>query len=162
MKNMPGQGRKPKSRAMRVLSGQLPITKDAVSELSEPFIPPAIPEHMNERERVVWTETIRLLQPMRVLKSVDSAILGAYCASYVRWQDAEKAIQDSGGQLCSYGEKGGVSVHPLVTISRDAKKDMVLYATQLAMTPAARLKMVSSASKVIEKNPFMELKSQKK
>ncbi len=162
MKNMPGQGRKPKSRAMRVLSGQLPITKEAVAEINEPFVAPEIPGHMNERERVVWAETIRLLQPMKILKNVDAAVLGAYCSSYVRWQDVEKAIQEAGGELCSYSEKGGVSIHPLVTISRDAKKDMVSYATHLAMTPAARLKMVSGVSRVVEKNPFMALKAQRK
>lgn len=166
MKNMPGQGRKPKSRALRVLSGQLPITKEAVAEINETFVPPAIPPHLNERERVVWDETLRLLQPLRVLKNIDSAVLGAYCASYVRWQDAECEIRKEPSVLsglCLFGKDGNVhSIHPLVIISRDAKKDMVAYASQLAMTPAARLKMVSGVSKVVEKNPFMALKAQRK
>jgi len=120
---------------------------------------------MNERERSVWDETLQLLEPLKVLKNVDSAVLGAYCASFVRWQDAEKEIQARGSilnGLCSYGAQGGMSVHPLVTISRDAKKDMVAYAAQLAMTPAARLKMITGVSKAVKKNPFMALKDRKK
>ena len=166
MANMPGQGRKPKSRAMRVLSGQLPLTKDVVKELTEPFVAPDIPSHLNERERVIWQDTLQLLQPLRVLKSVDIAVLGAYCTSFARWQDAEREIQASEtikDGLCVIGKNGTAkSINPLVIISREAQKDMVYFASQLAMTPAARLKMVSGVSKVVEKNPFMTLRAQKK
>jgi len=160
------RGPLPKNRALKVLSGKLPITKEAIAELNEPFVPPAIPEHLSKRERAVWNETIRLLQPLKVLKNIDAAVLGAYCSSYVRWQDAEQEIQSSGSVLsglCLFGKDGNVqSINPLVLISRDAKKDMVFYATHLAMTPSARLKMVSGISKVVEKNPFMAIKAMKK
>jgi phage terminase small subunit len=49
----------------------------------------------------------------------------------------------------------------LVTISRDAQRDMVFYAAQLGMTPASRIKMLSDVGKVIPKNPFLHIKSMK-
>ena len=157
------RGPAPKNPALKVLSGKAPITKAALAEINEPFQPPAIPEHMNDRERVVWNQTLELLRPLRVLKNVDAAVLGAYCASFVRWQDAENEMEKLGSGLCLTGLAGEVkSIHPLVIISRDAKKDMVFYAAQLAMTPAARLKMISGVSKVREKNPFADLKDRKK
>ena len=165
MKNMPGQGRKPKSRVLRVLSGQLPLTKDALVEINEPFSPPVVPSHFSARERAVWDETIKLLKPMKVLKNTDTAVLGAYCSAYVRWQDAETEIQKTKTKKSRFlvaDQDGKSGVNPLLRLSREAQKDMLNYATMLSMTPAARLKMVAAKGKEEEvKNPFEKLKEEK-
>ncbi len=158
------RGPMPKSKALQILHGTAPLTAEVIDEISEEFIPPDMPAHFRKKEAKAWNTTIELLRPMMALKKIDIAVLGAYCSAFVRWQDAEKEIckdRDFHGGLCVLGE-GGLKVNPLVTISRDAQRDMVFYAAQLGMTPASRVKMISGAGKLIEKNPFVKLKAMKK
>ena len=159
------RGPMPKSKALQILHGTAPLRAEVIKELKEEFSAPQMPGHFNKREIEAWNTTIKLLQPMMALREIDGAVLGAYCSAFVRWQDAEKEIckgKSPHGGLCIYGEGGSLKVHPLVTISRDAQRDMVFYAAQLGMTPASRIKMVSGVSGIIEKNPFVKLKAMKK
>ncbi len=154
------RGPMPKNKALQALHGTAPLTTEIVEELNEEFIAPEMPSHFTKKETEVWNKTIELLKPMKVLREKDVAVLGAYCSAFIRWQQSEKAIRKEKkwhGGLCTLGE-GGLKVNPLVTISRDAQRDMVFYAAQLGMTPASRIKMASGASNIIEKNPFVKLK----
>jgi P27 family predicted phage terminase small subunit len=159
------RGPLPKSKALQILHGTAPLTAEVMDDLNEEFISPDMPGHFTKEEAAAWNKTIELLRPITKLKKIDVAVLGAYCSAFVRWQSAEKEIYKSNspnGGLCIYGEGGTLKVHPLVTISRDAQRDMVFYAAQLGMTPASRIKMVSGPGKIIEKNPFVKLKALKK
>src|SRR5574343_604910 len=159
------RGPLPKNKALQVLHGTAPLTTEIFGELKEEFIPPPMPGHFSEREIEAWNKTIELLRPGMALRKIDGAVLGAYCSAFVRWQDAEKQIQKARSikdGLCILDKKGKPrSISPLIIISRDAQRDMVFYAAQLGMTPASRIKMVSGASKIIEKNPFVKIKAMK-
>lgn len=160
------RGPQPKNRALRVLHGTEPMTKDMAEELKEQFIAPIMPDHFSEKEVEAWNRTVELIRPMMALRKVDGAVLGAYCSAFVRWQDSERQIQRAKSikeGLCVLDRKGkpkGIS--PLVLISRDAQRDMVFYAAQLGMTPASRIKMVSGVQKIIEQNPFLKIKAMNK
>ncbi len=159
------RGPLPKSKSLQALHGTAPLTAEVLEDLNEEFISPDMPGHFTRAEAEAWDKTIELLRPITKLKKIDIGVLGAYCSAFVRWQSAEKEIHKSKSPnhgLCIYGEGGTLKVHPLVTISRDAQRDMVFYAAQLGMTPASRVKMVSGVGKIIEKNPFVKLKSMKK
>jgi P27 family predicted phage terminase small subunit len=149
----------PKSKALQMLHGTMPLKAEVVDELKEEFTPPEKPKHFEKKESEAWDKTVELLRPMMTLRKVDIAVLGAYCSAFVRWQKAEEEL--SGKNLCVNGMEGP-KVNPLVTISRDAQRDMVFYAAQLGMTPASRIKMATGATRVIEKNPWVKLKSLKK
>ncbi len=157
------RGPLPKNHALKVLSGTVPMTKELIQEINAPFDFPTAPEHFNTRERRAWVDTINLLKPLKLLSRVDVAIMGAYCCAFVRWQDAEKEIQNMQSiktGLCTTTKTGKIiGINPLITISRAAQQDMVAYAVQLGMSPSARLKMVVSVGKIIEDNPFSKLKS---
>lgn len=159
------RGPLPKSRALQVLHGTAPLEVEVLEDLQEEFVSPDMPEHFNKEEAGAWDKTIELLRLVTKLKKIDVAVLGAYCSAFVRWQNAEKEIHKSKSPnrgMCIYGEGGTLKVHPLVTISRDAQRDMVFYAAQLGMTPASRMKMVLGPGKLIEKNPFVKLKAMKR
>jgi P27 family predicted phage terminase small subunit len=158
------RGPMPKGKALQILHGTEPLTAEVLDEFSKEFIPPDMPVHFRKKETEVWNMTIKLLKPMMTLQKIDVAVLGAYCSAFIRWQDAEKEIcknKSFHSGLCILGE-GGLKVNPLVTISRDAQRDMVFYAAQLGMTPASRMKMVSGVGKLIEKNPFVKLRTMRK
>ena len=160
------RGPLPKNRALKVLSGKAPLMKEEVEILNEIVTDPLPPKHLSKREIEIWDMTLKLLKPLRIIKEADSAVIGAYCSTYARWESAEREINLSETKLaglCVLNDDGNPrGINPLVLISRDSQKDMVFYAAQLGMTPAARMKMVSGVAKVVEKNPFMKIKEMKK
>ncbi len=132
------------------------------------FTPPERPAHFNKTECEVWDKTVEILRlSMAPLREIDGAVLGAYVSTFVRWQVAEREIQKASvgclkRGLCSLDSSGKPrAISPLVTISRDAQRDMVYYAAQLGMTPASRIRIISGAMGAIEKNPFAKLKDRK-
>jgi P27 family predicted phage terminase small subunit len=161
---MGARGPIPKNKALKMLSGKLPITKEAAEELNKDFSLPRCPKHFGTDERKVWRMTIKLLKDSRILEEKDQAILSAYCYSVVKWRQAEKELkaleEKSVSQMfLSDGATAGTKVtNPLLTISRRYAADMVTYAAQLGMTPAARLR-VQVAGPVKKDNPFKRLKA---
>lgn len=136
------------------------IPSDASSE--DVFInrePPIAPEHFSKEEKNIWIETVIMLRPLNLLEKIDRGVLAAYCCSYMRWVNAEKQIQKVregiNGGLRSLVD--GRSPHALITVSRNAQQDMVGFAFQLGMTPAARIK-IQSPKKFDSPNPFNKLK----
>jgi P27 family predicted phage terminase small subunit len=161
------EGPIPKKKALKVLSGKLPLKKEHLQELHvEDFAPPELPEYLTPDEKEVWLRTVELLRPLRILEKIDGAVLCAYCCSYVRWQKAEKEIRKESSKsakagLVSLGANGGYVINPLVNISRRCQADMVAYAAQLGMTPAARMRVQMDKPKPAD-NPFERLKNEKR
>lgn len=156
------RGPVPKKNFLKAMSGNLPMTKDNMADtMINIFTPPDAPEHLSPEEKMIWDRTLELLRPLKHLEVIDGAILGAYCCSYVRWCDAEKELRKAANKqkkgLVTIGANGTWVTNPLVNISRRAQADMVTFAAQLGMTPAARLRVViQKPSK--EENPFENIK----
>lgn len=161
------RGPVPKKTFLKVLSGNLSLQKKLMEDgQTQQFNPPPVPKNLSAEEKNIWDQTVELLKPLKHLENIDGAILAAYCCSYVRWAAAEKEIQKSSKKsaifgLLATGANGGAVINPLVNISRRAQADMVTYAAQLGMTPAARLRiqMVKDEPK---ENPFQKLKNDNK
>lgn len=153
------RGPLPKDKSLKVLSGKAPITKENLAHLTD-FTPPACPRDFTPTERKFWKETVAQLEPLRVLEQIDLGVLAAYCGSYVRWREAEKQLKKA-RSLVAVGAGGGLMIHPLVTLCQRERKDMVAYATQLGMTPAARMRVQVVPEKPAA-NPFDKLKGDKK
>ena len=160
------RGPVPKNKALKVLSGKLPLTKENIQPLNQNvgFSFPEMPIHLSEREKEVWDNTIELLKPAKLLEKIDVAILAAYCSSYVRWMLCEEEINKllkvtTRYALISEGAAGGDIVNPMVNISRRERADTIAFAAQLGMTPASRIR-----AQLVEKqpeNPFANLKKRK-
>jgi P27 family predicted phage terminase small subunit len=153
----------PKNKALRVLSGQLPVTTENMKDLDTQFEPPKPPSHFEENEIKIWNTTIELLRGMCVIEKIDQAVLGAYCDAFAKWQMSEREIiklkrRKGIKALLVLGGNGNMTVHPWVTFSKAAQKDMVFYASQLGMTPAARLR-VQAVPQRQSSNPFIKLKA---
>ena len=151
-----------------MLHGKKPITAELVQELQTNIAqcePPDMPAHLNKREQEVWHSTVALLRQMMAMRKVDVGVLGAYCTAYVLWQKSQAAINANKSDLagmCLLDDKGKPrGINPLIQVSSNAQRDMVFYAAQLGMTPAARLKMVAGVKGIIDKNPFTKIKAMK-
>lgn len=156
----------PKKDALKIMSGQLSLTKqNGANDIATFLEPPDAPKHLTKEEKEIWNYTVELLRPMKVLEKIDWGVLSAYCCSYVRWRQAETEIQKMSKSsnlrgLVSPGANGNIVVNPLVNISKHERNALVQYAVQLGMTPAARMR-VNIVEKPAKENPFINLRNKK-
>lgn len=175
-------GRTPKKKSHRVLSGKLPIRKEFLQDprpkTNLPASPddnelviPEMPDHFDAEHKRVWTRTTSLLKKWGMIKEIDAAVVEAYCTSYLLWTSTDKEIQSllqaakkgkksKRSVYLTIGSTGSLMANPLIAISNKAKADTIYYAAQLGMTPAARLRIESTAGSVAVKkiNVFARLK----
>jgi len=153
------RGPLPKKKALRVMTGQLPVTKaNGIDSNIVAFDPPDMPDILSDKEKEIWIHTVELLRPLRVLEKIDGAVLASYCCSYVRWREAEEQLQNE--SLTIDGANGNLVTNPLVNISRHERSALVMYAQQLGMTPAARMR-VHIVREQPKENPFEKIKKAK-
>lgn len=158
------RGPMPQKSFLKAMSGNLPMTQGNMDTQQRYVTPPPRPKHLSREEKAIWKKTIELLSSLQVLQVIDGPVLGAFCCSYARWVAAEKEIQivqkkNTLGALI-VGAKNSYSVNPLITVSRRAQADMVTYAAQLGMTPAARSRLAADSSSIGKRkvNAFAKLK----
>lgn len=139
------KGRKTKPTSLKLLDGNpgkrpLPENEPIPLDASKP----TPPSHLNEYALEEWNRVCDGLHAMGILFNIDMAILAAYCVSYSRWKQAEEILNN----LREHGTKiealiqvthhGNMIPHPLVGVSNTAARDVLRYASQLGITPAAR------------------------
>jgi P27 family predicted phage terminase small subunit len=106
--------------------------------------PPAI---LTKPAKEEWLRVSVELYRLGLLTLVDVQILAAYCQAYGRWIAAERAIarmaerdQLSDGLMIKT-TNGNAIQNPLVGTANKAASDMVRYATEFGLTPAARARL---------------------
>jgi P27 family predicted phage terminase small subunit len=93
-----------------------------------------------------WNRVSVELYRLGCLTGLDRAALAAYCQAYGRWVAAERALEEIARQnplasLMIKTSNGNAIQNPLVGIANRAAADMVRYATEFGMSPAARSKI---------------------
>jgi P27 family predicted phage terminase small subunit len=159
------RGFQPKKDALKVLTGQLPITKATLGTVTPVCGPCVAPAWLNEDQRAVW---IRTVEDMRMcgLQVADTAILESFCCSVVQMRKVEEEIRkiekDKSflAAVLIKGAQSAVVVNPLMTLIRNLRTEVVTYAAQLGLTPSARARMENGALTVADKkvNLFRKLK----
>jgi P27 family predicted phage terminase small subunit len=118
----------------------------------EPAALPACPEppaFITGYAAEEWRRAAPELHVLGLLRSVDIQILGAYCTSYATWRTAvETLITMAARDPLTHGllvttTEGNPRRNPLVKIASDAAADMVRYAGQLGIGPAARSRIAA-------------------
>lgn len=86
---------------------------------------------------------------LRLLTDFDVAPLAAYCMACARWRHAAEALAKMSDNdpltsgLLVKTRSGDAAQNPLVSIERKAARDMVRYAGEFGMTPAARARIAA-------------------
>lgn len=140
-----GSGRKPTPTALKLVKGnpgkRALNKREAKLDVSRPVAPP----FLCEDGRAEWDRVIDTLFTAGLVTQLDAAALGAYCASYGRWAQAERALrrveETEGDGLTTTTCSGNVIQNTLVGIANKAAADMVRYAVEFGMTPSARSKV---------------------
>ncbi len=151
----PGADRKPIPNVIKFKTGnpgKRPLKK-------EPTLPdtgiPDPPVHLDAYAREEWGRIADGLHAMGVLHQIDQQVLAAYCDSYSRWRHAVEAmrarVEKAGGdQLAALIDKtsnGNIVQNPLIGIANKAAGDMVRYAAEFGLTPAARARLAIDPAK---------------
>lgn len=141
------RGRKPKPAHLRLIEGnprQKPIPNEPKPTAGEL---PAPPEFLSKDAKEEWHRVSLELYRLGLLTQVDIGPLAAYCQSYGRWMQAERAIakmaekdQLTGGLMIKT-TNGNAIQNPLVGTAHKAASDMVRYASEFGLTPAARARL---------------------
>lgn len=143
-----GSGRKRKPANLVILEGN-PGRRKVRTEPKPPMDMPPPPSHLDKYALEEWIRVADGMNAMGILSIVDQATLGAYCAAYSRWRHAEEAIRGrveaaGGNELAGLIDKtsnGNIIQNCLIGIANKAAADMVRYAAEFGLTPAARARL---------------------
>jgi P27 family predicted phage terminase small subunit len=98
-----------------------------------------------------WWRISEELRRLRLLTVADLHPLAAYCQAFGRWVDAERALRRMAERdplthgLMVKGSLGNPIQNPLVKVAAHAARDMVRYAAEFGLTPAARTRIAAGA-----------------
>jgi P27 family predicted phage terminase small subunit len=96
-----------------------------------------------------WWRTGPELHRLGLLTPIDLMAFAAYCDAYSRWRTAEELLSKMAerdpvtGALLIKSADGNPRQNPLVRVARDAALDMLRYASEFGLTPAARAHLSS-------------------
>jgi P27 family predicted phage terminase small subunit len=145
------RGRKKIPTRLKVLHGN-PGRRDLPANEPKPDSDlPEPPEHLDEYARQEWVRLAPGLHTLGLLYDVDRAVFAAYCETYSKWRHAEDELNKlkKEGALKAMVLKtisGNYIQNPLVGIARGAMADMVKYAIEFGLTPAARARLGTEAA----------------
>lgn len=141
------RGRRPKPSRMKVLTGNPGKRRlNAAEPMPEPMVPDCPPE-LGPVARREWDRLAAELGALRILTTLDRAMLAAYCNAYGLWAEAIEAIQKYGTMVKS--PSGYPIQSPYVAIANRQAEIMMRIASEFGFTPASR----SRISKPVKSEP---------
>lgn len=143
------RGPRPIPTHLRVLRGN--PSHRPIREEPQPTIPATCPEPPDFLVGYASDEWWRIgeeLYRLGLLTVVDVGPLAAYCHAYGQWRMAAEALNELAAKdsvmhgLLIKRDANAVQ-NPLVSIARKAAGDMVRYASEFGLTPAARARIAT-------------------
>ena len=140
-------GRKATPTKLKLLKGNPGKRRINEDEPKPPSTIPKAPKHLCKDAKKEWKRVCKTLHTIGVLTEVDRAVLAAYCTAYALWERSWRAINEMsasgklGAGLMIKTTNGNMIQNPLVGTANKAAGDMVRFASELGMTPAARTKI---------------------
>lgn len=136
------RGPAPKPTAVGMLSG----SRRAKYRKDEPtaFGKPACPKWLDEREKKLWRELVRVLTTMRVLSKGDCQMLSRYCHLWYRWRDMEEFIKEKGGISYDVTDQAGNVIHrryPEASEARELATQLTRMEQEFGLSPASRARV---------------------
>jgi P27 family predicted phage terminase small subunit len=132
-------GRKRIPTKLKILEGNPGKRRLPEHEPDPPASLPDPPGHLDYRALEEWNRVAPGLCALGLLSDMDRATLAAYCVSYSIWARATQKMKTE--RLTKETEKGFIVQNPLIGIANKAAADMVKYATEFGMAPAARARL---------------------
>jgi P27 family predicted phage terminase small subunit len=144
--NLKGAGGRPKPTHLKIIEGN-PGKRRLNQREPQPTRGemPDPPDFLNEHGKLEWVRLAPELYRLGLLTSVDLNPLAAYCQAFGRWLQAERALAEMKDRpangLVIKTTSGNAIQNPLVGTANKAARDMMRYASEFGLTPAARARL---------------------
>jgi P27 family predicted phage terminase small subunit len=135
-----GKGRKPTPKSILKLRGSRVRGPHKAGIDAPPGVPPA-PAWLSELASSEWHRIVPMLEASKVMSPRHQQTLAAYCDSFADMVQADQELKANGTTLID--DKGRVSNHPAWMRKRDARNQMLKFASEFGLTASA-LARVSS------------------
>lgn len=113
--------------------GRRPLPKN---EPKPPVAEPDPPDFLSDIAKTMWRHLCPKLAKVGLMTHIDIGVLTAYCSA---WSDLVEATGKQAGKPTAVKTHNGNAVQsPYVSMIRQARLDLVRFAAELGMTPAAR------------------------
>lgn len=141
---------RPQPTRLKVLRGN--PGKQRLPDEPQPLIAPNVPDpppFISGYAADEWWCTGEELHRLGLLTKIDVQPLAAYCFAYAQWRMAAEALAKMQANdpvmngLIIKTKYGDAAVNPLISIARKAAADMVRYAAEFGLTPAARSRIAA-------------------
>lgn len=134
-------GPPPKPTALVNLSGRKKRLNKREPVPPRPESVPYAPKDLKDSAKREWNRIVRQLIDLGLFTSLDYAALAMYCQSYGRWIDAERKIAETGGELITPTEGGGLYQNPWLAVSKRAFEQSRKILSEFGLTPSARSRL---------------------
>jgi P27 family predicted phage terminase small subunit len=98
-----------------------------------------MPATLRGEARAEWRRVVKHLEALGAISAVDRSLLIRYATAWGDWIELDELLKGSGRLV--QGQKGNLVRNPLWLLRRDAEASLNELARELALSPAARLRM---------------------
>lgn len=145
-----GGGPTPKPTALKQLQGTYRPDRDQETGVCLPDALPRCPTYLGKTAKREWGRVAKQLQAAGILKSVDRAALAAYAHAYGEFVELTIDLRTEPATFTT--DTGYIAVNPKVKQAQAYKKEMLVWARELGLTPSARSRLVINPSPQKEKS----------
>jgi P27 family predicted phage terminase small subunit len=134
------RGPAPKPTQIKVLEGTYRPDRtrgEVYPEAPDDLTPP---DWLPEPARDKWSELAPTLSSQGLLTECDLDTLALYCTTWVRWKDAEQALQREG--MTTTAQSGYQQVSPYYTIASKSQAELRVLGDRLGLNPSARSRIL--------------------
>lgn len=129
-----GRGRKPTPKPILQMRGSRIRGPHKSGIDAPPGIPPA-PAWLSEIAREEWDRIVPMLEASKVMSPRHQQTLAAYCDSLADMVEADRELKANGATFMD--DRGRVSNHPAWMRKRDARNQMLKFASEFGLTASA-------------------------
>ena len=152
---MPGP--RPTPTHLRLLRGN--PSKRAINRGEPaPEIPATVPEppdFLMPSAKDEWHRLAEGLHRIGLLTALDASAFAVYCQTFARWQQAEQMLADpENGGLTIKTSTGSPMMNPLLRIAISSACDMIRFAAEFGLSPAARSRVSGSLAARLAPSKF--------
>ena len=94
------------------------------------------PSWLCERAKEKWNELVPILARNGLFTECDTDHLAIYCATWVRWRDAEDHL--NAGKITTTARSGYEQVSPYYTIAKTERAELMKLGDKLGLNPSGR------------------------
>jgi P27 family predicted phage terminase small subunit len=137
------RGRKPVPTALKIARGNPGQRRLRDEPAPAPAIDLTVPAILADDAgaRAEWETTAPRLQRAGLLTEVDLDALTLYCATFARWKEAERQLQQHGLTLMAGRKKKAPIVSPYFSIAMKAQAQCRALLIEFGLTPVSRTRV---------------------